>query len=896
MAVNLTRLLALFSVFCVLAETAGSLSIDDVKSWAGELRRNLSGFFNDTTQYNKIQEEYRQSELSALEKNGSAIAEEMKKRLERILQEKIDSIKNLAAKAAELRKNYTYKTGSVIKETEYFDTKNLQDLALEKDPKFSDKVAINKSSSVVHIPTDVYEGGVKILNTINWTDGLDKYFKENEQKDHTLLWQYFGSSDGVYRVYIQGSSAPKDLILVLDLSGSMAGQKLSILKLAALSLLETLQENDFVNIVAVYKGAPVMLCQLKKNKEIGKSSEKCSKQLLQATTQNKKFLQQFIPHNTFAMGIANASSGFQLAIDVLKDSREKNYSSSDCTQAIILFTDGMEESQFKESTKIFNKENKEKKIHVFTYLVGSEKGAKYDPLEKISISNGGCPAYAFYEKTKIPESPKNKCKTPGATGRCETTALRCCDPGSILGPGVTLLSRPLAFVEGGPDTSWTPIYLDGLGLGLMITLVAPVFNITSPEDKGQLLGVVGTDVALPQLEGTVPLSDVGVNGYGFAINNNGFVLFHPGLDKKWFRKFGEPPKEALADNKVHRLSLEQNFSFFYSPVDNTSFSAAVAIPEYGLKYLQAKDMDLKGVSNLSDSKGEDVIVAPWDICPTTPVAAKDSMPVYKLSTANAKDIIDDQNRTNNSEPFTTRDYMKEQFYRQAAQYAQKGENIIVFSVPYRGKNKGNQPTCNESIVINASSAIVKEKVVAAVAGMQFDQEKMQEIFNNSVGSQTDCQEPEVSCRLIDDDGFILASIQKDEVGEFFGVPEGAVLKYFLKEERFKDLFLRCHRIYSSGPRRFFALAEEEEEMKIPCTQELKFYKGVSAESLSKAVSSATEPRLLFYRKPPELESLCKAKGEGKPPCASASLCSAYTFTLLILLAFSLLIPTNHHGR
>ena len=43
--------------------------------------------------------------------------------------------------------------------------------------------------------------GVKIRNTIKWTSGLDPYFKENYDKDRTLLWQYFGSSDGVYRIY-----------------------------------------------------------------------------------------------------------------------------------------------------------------------------------------------------------------------------------------------------------------------------------------------------------------------------------------------------------------------------------------------------------------------------------------------------------------------------------------------------------------------------------------------------------------------------------------------------------------------------------------------------------------------------------------------------------------------
>ena len=40
-----------------------------------------------------------------------------------------------------------------------------------------------------------------IRNTLKWTNGLDPYFKENEKEDPTLLWQYIGSSDGVYRVY-----------------------------------------------------------------------------------------------------------------------------------------------------------------------------------------------------------------------------------------------------------------------------------------------------------------------------------------------------------------------------------------------------------------------------------------------------------------------------------------------------------------------------------------------------------------------------------------------------------------------------------------------------------------------------------------------------------------------
>ncbi|EDO29939.1 predicted protein, partial [Nematostella vectensis] len=109
-----------------------------------------------------------------------------------------------------------------------------------------------------------------ILNSAKWTEGLDKYFRENMEKEPSLLWQLAGTSTGVYRAYpgykwrtpndkdmydhrrrgwyIQGSSSPKDMVILLDLSGSMTGSKIAIVKLAATYLLDTLQENDFVNV------------------------------------------------------------------------------------------------------------------------------------------------------------------------------------------------------------------------------------------------------------------------------------------------------------------------------------------------------------------------------------------------------------------------------------------------------------------------------------------------------------------------------------------------------------------------------------------------------------------------------------------------------------------------
>ncbi|CAB4026262.1 Hypothetical predicted protein, partial [Paramuricea clavata] len=64
---------------------------------------------------------------------------------------------------------------------------------------FSDGVTF--TTSAVQTPTDLYQYTSEILNSIAWTDKLDKKFKENFGNKSIKAWQYIGLSNGVYRFY-----------------------------------------------------------------------------------------------------------------------------------------------------------------------------------------------------------------------------------------------------------------------------------------------------------------------------------------------------------------------------------------------------------------------------------------------------------------------------------------------------------------------------------------------------------------------------------------------------------------------------------------------------------------------------------------------------------------------
>lgn len=53
------------------------------------------------------------------------------------------------------------------------------------------------------------------------------------------------------RRYIQAATSPKDIVIVVDRSGSMKGLRMTIAKHTVATILDTLGENDSVNVIAV---------------------------------------------------------------------------------------------------------------------------------------------------------------------------------------------------------------------------------------------------------------------------------------------------------------------------------------------------------------------------------------------------------------------------------------------------------------------------------------------------------------------------------------------------------------------------------------------------------------------------------------------------------------------
>ncbi|KAF0034879.1 hypothetical protein F2P81_012637 [Scophthalmus maximus] len=579
--------------------------------------------------------------FSLVKNQPRKIVEKVASDIEKLLAKKRKALDRLAREAERLQREHLWQDGIKELDMAYYDSKaeldyysmdgegeveNPSHIKLEfvYDPNFKNNV--NYSYTAVQIPTDIYKGAPVILNELNWTQALEKVFMENSREDPSLLWQSFGSATGVTRYYpatpwkapdkidlydvrrrpwyIQGASSPKDMVILVDVSGSVSGLTLKLIKASVMEMLDTLSDDDYVNVARFNEKAEAVV--------------PCFKHLVQANVRNKKIFKDAVQQMQ-AKGTTDYKSGFHFAFNQLLN--KTNVPRANCNKIIMLFTDGGEDR----AQDVFMQYNwPNKTVRVFTFSVGQHN---YDvtPLQWIACTNKGY----YFEIRSI------------CAIRINTQEY------------LDVLGRPMVLAgSDAKQVQWTNVYQDALGLGMVVTGTMPVFNLTMDgNSQNQLiLGVMGVDVHLDEIKRLTPRYNLGANGYIFAIDPNGYLLLHPNLlpklvnlpepvtldfldaevedsNKEEIRRQmidgrpGEMQVKTLIKSVDEQYIDEVHRGYTWTPINGTDYSLGLVLPPYNEYYIQADLSDvmlqLQYMQSLLPSSFESsghVFLAPREYC------------------------------------------------------------------------------------------------------------------------------------------------------------------------------------------------------------------------------------------------------------------------------------------
>ncbi|XP_047202759.1 voltage-dependent calcium channel subunit alpha-2/delta-2a isoform X1 [Girardinichthys multiradiatus] len=857
-------------IICVSTPTAGTHHFPQhytMIHWAGRIEKELEKVLQHVTGAQQMRSIYneKKSQFEIKRNNPKDLVERVARDISKLLNSKSKALEKLVREAEQLQKEHVWQDGVTENAISYYDSKADSDYQTEDgeeetllesssslelefvdDPNFKNKV--NYSSSAVQIPTDIYKGSPVILNELNWTQALERVFIENRREDSSLRWQVFGSATGVTRYYpatpwrapnkidlydvrrrpwyIQGASSPKDMVIIVDVSGSVSGLTLKLMKTSVMEMLDTLSDDDYVNVAKFNEKAEAVV--------------PCFRTLVQANVRNKKIFKEAVMHMQ-AKGTTDYKSGFTFAFEQLLN--ESSAPRANCNKMIMMFTDGGEDR----AQEIFEKYNwPNKTVRVFTFSVGQHN---YDvtPLQWIACANKG---YYF----EIPSIGAIRINTQEY---------------------LDVLGRPMVLAgPKGKQVQWTNVYQDALGLGLVITGTMPVFNLTADSASSQnqlILGVMGVDVAINEIKKKTPTYRLGANGYTFATDPNGYVLLHPNLRPKIIN-FREPVTldfldAELEDNNKEEIrrqmidgksgqrkiktlikSVDERYideairTYTWTPVEGTDYSLGLVLPTYSENHIKAnlsdqilqvqlpytKDFESL-LPNSFESEGH-VFIAPREYCndlelsnnntefllnfialmeKVTPDSKQcESLLLHNLilDTGIIRQLVDKvwKNKDLNTYGFlavfaATDGGITRVFPNKAAEtweedpepfnasyYRRSLDNKgYIFTAPYRSAGSDLLNPENDTVGILVSTAlditIGGKTVKPAVLGVKLDLEAWTDKFkilasnhtdsrqgSNTCGPNRGCEmdceanSDDLLCYLIDDGGFLIMSNQKDD--------------------------------------------------------------------------------------------------------------------------------------
>jgi len=259
--------------------------------------------------------------------------------------------------------------------------------------------------------TDLNPTDPSVIETVCFTQKLDEWFvqKRSEDSDYwnsrglASPWMYFGSMSGAYRIYparqtpvcgdydprrrpwyIAASSGPKNVILILDTSGSMKEPRLTLMKEAAKQVIQSLTAGDRVAIVQF---ANQGILHAEQNRYFYEANEKNKETLIKAIDAFE------------AIGGTNFKDAFAQAFAVLDNSLKVELHVT-CNTAILFLTDGVmteppgetEENVLTfitDGLKSFEGRLENRPILLFTYSISENDDVHIFPQQiACSVENG----------------------------------------------------------------------------------------------------------------------------------------------------------------------------------------------------------------------------------------------------------------------------------------------------------------------------------------------------------------------------------------------------------------------------------------------------------------------------------------------------------------------------
>jgi len=329
-----------------------------------------------------------------------------------------------------------------------------------------------------------------------------------------IKWQYFGSEEGIlinfpafqlsddcsgydprFRPWYVETAIPEpnDVVLVIDTSGSMSGNRIEVAKDAAVTVLKTLNPRDRIGVVSFSNTVETP----GSSSDDGKSCY--SEGLADATPINLEYLQDYVK-SLYANGGTQYGNTFIRAFDLLKGSGSSLQNNFRRQKVILFLTDGEPNDDKSHIMRIIKDKNAELNNSVIIMTYGMFVNA---PI-LLDIANQDGTSYGV---SKAPDVTHGKFTSISNTNNLRSTMATYYD----------FFSRN---VEKDKPIISVP-YVDAFGSGLLTTVSLPCYH------DGKFIGVVGTDLSMEDLLSEVTYFRNGQASYAFMADNSGRTMMHP---------------------------------------------------------------------------------------------------------------------------------------------------------------------------------------------------------------------------------------------------------------------------------------------------------------------------------------------------------------------------------